>query len=239
MRDVVVEADPAAVADVVARRFLDRLGTAQTRGEVPHIALTGGTVARLVHRRIAELAPGATVDWDRVVFWWGDERFLPAGDPERNEVQARADFLDAVGASRVHPIPSSTECASIDEAAAAYSESLRAESAGEFDLVMLGMGPDGHIASLFPGFPQLDADSIAAAVTDAPKPPPERVTLSFGALNRARAAWFLVTGAEKADAVQRAWAFGGSTVQTPARGISGPSVTWFIDQPASGQSFHP
>jgi 6-phosphogluconolactonase len=100
---------------------------------------------------------------------------------------------------------------------------------------MLGMGPDGHVASLFPGDPHLqDHDHIAVAVTDSPKPPPERVSLTFDALNRSRAVWFLVTGAEKADAVRRAWAFEGSVEETPARGIVGPSVTWFVDEAAHG-----
>lgn len=236
MRDVVIKADPHAVADAVAQRFLSRVAVAQARGEIPNIALTGGSTARLVHRRIAELGPATGVDWSRVDFWWGDERFLPAGDPERNEVQARADFLDQVGASRIHPIPDSTSCGSAHEAANRYERALRDSASHHrivFDVAMFGMGADGHVASLFPGFPQLDSDAGAAAVADSPKPPSERVTLTFPTLNSARAAWFLVTGADKAGAVQRAWSFGGSVSETPARGIKGPSVTWFVDEAAA------
>lgn len=232
-RDIVVLADPAAVADAVAERFLDRIAAAQTRGEEPQVALTGGTVARLVHRQIAARAAAYGIDWGGVVFWWGDERFVPAGDPDRNEVQAREDFLDTVGATRVCPVPDSTGCADVATAATEYGDRMRAEGSGAFDLVMLGMGPDGHVASLFPGFPQLDVDdTIAVPVTDSPKPPPERVSLTFAALNRSKAVWFLVTGAEKADAATRAWAFDGSVHETPARGIQGPSVTWFVDHAA-------
>lgn len=235
MRDVVVCADPDGVADEVATRFLERLAAAQARGETPDIALTGGTVARLVHRRIADLSASYEVDWSRVTFWFGDDRFVPDDSDERNEKQARVDLLNGVGASRVRPVPSRDEAADVEEAAAAYSAALREEGSGEFALVMLGMGPDGHVASLFPGASQLhDTDHIAVAVTGAPKPPPERVSLTFGALNRARAVWFLVTGAEKADAVARAWAFEGSVDETPARGIVGPSVTWFVDEAAAG-----
>lgn len=236
-RDVVVGPDPDAVAQLVADRFLARIAAAQARGEAPDVALTGGTVARLVHRAIAAESGGYAIDWHRVTFWFGDERFVPRDDPERNAGQARADLLDRIGATRVHEVPASDDLPTVDDAAEVYSALLRGEGSGEFDLVMLGMGPDGHVASLFPGYPQLeDHDHIAAAVTGSPKPPPERVSLTFDALNRSRAVWFLVTGAEKADAVQRAWAFDGSVQETPARGISGPSVTWFVDEAASGSA---
>ena len=95
------------------------------------------------------------------------------------------------------------------EAAAAYAVEVRTHGAGEFDVVMLGVGPDGHVASLFPGFPQLDVDDdIAVAVTGSPKPPPVRISLTFPALNRTRQVWFLVSGDGKADAVARALATG-------------------------------
>ncbi|MCX6396064.1 MAG: 6-phosphogluconolactonase [Propionibacteriales bacterium] len=233
MRDVVIGTDPADVAQLVAERFLDRIESAQRRGEVPDVALTGGTVARLVHRAVAAESGSRQIDWSRVTFWFGDERFVPRGDAERNADQAHADLLDRIGATRVHEVPASDDVGTVEESAEIYSALLRGEGSGEFDLVMLGMGPDGHVASLFPGYPQLDDhDRIAAPVRDSPKPPPERVTLTFDALNRARAVWFLVTGVEKADAVQRAWAFEGSVAETPARGIDGPSITWFVDQAA-------
>lgn len=233
MRDVVRAADPEAVADLVAEAFLARIQAAQRSGEVPHVALTGGTVARLVHRRIALRAAEFDLDWTQVVFWFGDERFVGATDPERNAGQARTDFLNAVGATQVHEVPDSSSVPDVATAAELYGQQLREIDADEFDLVMLGMGPDGHVASLFPDFPQLDLDGIAVPVTGSPKPPPERVTLTFAALNRSKAVWFLVTGAEKAAAVQRAWAFEGSITETPARGIAGPSVTWFVDDAAA------
>lgn len=239
MRDVITLADPASVAAAVADRFLERIAAAQGRGETPQVVLAGGTVARLVHREIAARAPGYAVDWDRVGFWFGDERFVVRESPERNAGQARADFLDSVGASQVHEIPAVEDADGVADAARRYADLLEAglrEGADEFDLVMLGMGPDGHVASLFPGYPQLAVqDTLAVPVLDSPKPPPLRVTLTFPTLNTSKAVWFLVVGAEKADAVARAWAFDGSVSETPARGITGPSVTWFVDDAAAGR----
>ena len=131
-----------------------------------------------------------------MVFWFGDERFVAPDSPDRNALQAREAFLDAVGAdpANVHDMPSTADAADVDAGAAAYAETLRTHGGGEFDIVMLGIGPDGHIASLFPGFPQLDVDDIAVGVTGSPKPPPERISLTFACLNRAKSVWFLVSG---------------------------------------------
>jgi 6-phosphogluconolactonase len=233
--------DPADVAATVAQRFLQRIAAAQARGEDPHVALTGGSIAEAVHRQIALRAAEHDIDWGRVVFWWGDERFVAPDDPDRNALDARAAFLDVVGATQVHEVPSTDGATDVEAAAAAYGDLLRSAGGGEFDLVMLGLGPDGHVASLFPGFEQLDTDDrITVPVTGSPKPPPERVSLTFPALNRTRAVWFMVTGAGKADAVRRALADEGDVHETPARGI-GPSpmrgageTTWFLDLAAAG-----
>jgi 6-phosphogluconolactonase len=114
---------------------------------------------------------------------------------------------------------------------------LREQGAGAFEVLMLGMGPDGHVASLFPGYPQLDVDDpIAVAVTDSPKPPPERVSLTLPALNRSRAVWFLVSGAEKAPAVARAVAIGTDLHDTPAAGVTGEQETiWFLDRASASE----
>jgi len=233
-RDVVKATDATELAQVVAERFLARVSEAQQHRDVLDIALAGGSVARLVHRAIAAESGGYEIDWSRITFWFGDERFVARDSLERNARQAREDLLDRVQATWVHEVPAADDVPTVSDAAEIYSALLRGEGSGEFDLVMLGMGPDGHVASLFPGSPQLqDHDHIATAVTDSPKPPARRVTLTFDALNRARAVWFLVTGAEKAEAVQRAWAFEGTVEETPARGIVGPSVTWFVDEAAA------
>lgn len=225
------------LATAVAGELLTRLAAIQAEGRDPQVVLTGGSIADRLHRALARLSPGSGVDWSKVVVWWGDERFVERSSPDRNAGQARAALLDAVGADphRVHEMPAADDGLDLDAAAAAYADAVRAHGAGELDVVMLGVGPDGHVASLFPGHPQVDVDDrIAVAVTDSPKPPPERVSLTFAALNRSRAVWFLVSGEEKAGAVARALAGDADVPATPAAGVRGRlETTWWLDAPAA------
>ncbi len=236
MTEVLVSGDPAALAQRVAEELVARLVTIQAEGRVPSVVLTGGTIAAETYRTVAALDTAA-VDWTRVDFWWGDERYVPADSSDRNDRGVELDLLDMVGAdpARVHAMPALDEAhPDLTDAAAAYAELVREHASEPFDLVLLGVGPDGHVASLFPGFSQLDVDDeLAVAVTDSPKPPPERITLTFAALNRTREAWFLVAGAEKADAVARALAETGSVGETPARGITCERRTWWLDEAAA------
>jgi len=232
---VEVYEDAGALAAGVATRLLERLEEIQATGREPHVGLTGGTIADEIHRELARLASDSSVDWRRVVFFWGDERYVAADSPDRNALQARTAFLDHVGTdpAKVHEMPSS-EYGDLEAAAAAYSDVVRAEGSGAFDVLMLGIGPDGHVASLFPGSPQLDVDDrIAVAVTGSPKPPPERISLTFAALNRSEAVWFLVSGGAKAEALARALA-GADKHDIPATGVTGMSETlWLVDEAAS------
>jgi 6-phosphogluconolactonase len=232
-----VQPDPETLATAVAGELLNRIADAQAAGRVPHIGLTGGTIADAVHRQVARMSAGSGVDWGAVHFWFGDERFLPADSPDRNAGQARGAFLDAVGASRVHEVPAAGQVPDAETAAASYSDVVRTEGEGAFDVLMLGIGPDGHVASLFPGHPALDVTgAIAIAVHDSPKPPPDRVTLTFEALDRAHAVWFLASGEAKADAVARALADDGSVAETPARGVRGlVETTFFLDHEAASR----
>ncbi|MCW2757491.1 MAG: 6-phosphogluconolactonase [Nocardioidaceae bacterium] len=233
---------PSALAADVAERLLVVIRDAQAAGRVPAICLTGGTIADTIHSVVAAAAAHAGIDWRRVAFWWGDERFVAADSTDRNAVQARTALLDSLDLdpALVHEVPSVESAGSVDEAAAAYGDLVRAEGGGEFDVVMLGMGPDGHVASLFPGFPQLTVDdTIAVGVTGSPKPPPERVSLTFAALNRTRATWLVVSGEAKAAAVAAALtssepATAAEIAEIPARGVSGTRETvWFLDSPAA------
>jgi 6-phosphogluconolactonase len=228
------------LATAVAGAFLRLVTVRQAAGDVPAVALTGGTIADKIHRELARLAPSSDVDWSRIEFFWGDERFVAADSDERNATQARAAFLDTVGVdqARVHEVPSTGDAASVDAAATAYADTVRSAGTGSFDLLMLGVGPDGHVASLFPGFPQLAVDeAIAVGVTGSPKPPPERVSLTFPALNRSDEVWFVVSGTDKAEAVGRALAAEPPPVQEiPATGVRGRlETTWFLDRDAASQ----
>lgn len=228
------------LATTVAGAFLRLVTVRQAAGDVPQVALTGGTIAERIHREIARLGADSDVDWSRIDFFWGDERYVAPDSDERNAKVTRADMLDVlpVDPARIHEIPSTADADDVDAAAAAYAETVRSVGRGAFDLLMLGVGPDGHIASLFPGFPQLAIDdAIAAGVTGSPKPPPERVTLTYPALTRSEEVWFVVSGPDKAEAVGRALSAHPPGVQElPAVGVRGRVATiWFLDREAASQ----
>lgn len=239
---VLVHATAEDLAEAVARRLVDVLVTAQAQDRVPAVALTGGTIAMTIHERIVEVS-GERVDWSRVDLWWGDERYVPAGDPDRNDRQAAESLLDHVGPdpARVHAMPASDGgYPTLDAAASAYDAEVRGRGGEPFDVVMLGVGPDGHVASLFPGHRQLDAHGVLAlGVTDSPKPPPERITLTFEALAASRSVWLVVSGEGKAEAVARALAAGGDAAdlhEVPAAGVQGREETvWFLDEASAGR----
>ncbi|MGI8433734.1 MAG: 6-phosphogluconolactonase [Nocardioidaceae bacterium] len=231
------------LAHAVCARLLTTLVDVQSTGRVPGWVLTGGTIADRVHAAVAGSPACGAVDWSRVELWWGDERFLPDGDPDRNHSQARRALLDSLDLdpARVHPMPASDWVDDDpDRAAADYAAALSASAAAQdgtdvpaFDVLMLGVGPDGHVASLFPQLPALHDERTVTAVTGAPKPPPTRVTLTMPVLQRAREVWFVVSGDDKADAVKRA--LGGADVeQVPAAGPRGRQRTlWLLDQAAA------
>ena len=172
-------------------------------------------------------------DWANVDFWFGDERFVPEGHADRNDQQARDAFLDRVGATRVHSVAGNDCSLSAAEAADQYAATLPDEP---FDIVLLGVGPDGHVASLFPQHPLLhETERACGELFDSPKPPPVRISMTFPTLNRAEAVWFLVSGEEKSDAVARALAEDGTIDETPARGVQGTSGRrcWLLDEAAA------
>lgn len=220
-----------ALAVEVARRFLTLLTALQDEGRRPQVALTGGTFAQVLYEEVARQSAQASVDWTAVDFWWGDERFVPPDSPDRNAAQARAAFLDEVGATRVHEMPTSNSACSPEEGARAYEAQVRSADADRFDLVLLSMGPDGHVASLFPGSPQAAVTNrIAVGVTGSPKPPPERITLTFEALNRSDRIWIFASdsdaGGAKEEAFSRAKA---NDPAIPATQVHGAVETiWFV-----------
>ena len=232
------------LAAAVAAELVAVLDTAQRHGRVPSVVLTGGTISRKVHAAVVAEAGRVSVDWDRVEVWFGDERYVPAGDPERNAGQADEDLLQHLpfDRARVHPMPASDEGHSgPEEAATAYAEELaratgsRGDQEPLFDVLMLGIGPDGHCASLFPGRDEVDSPAAVLAVHDSPKPPPTRISLGMHTLQRARQVWFVAAGEEKAPAVARSVA-GGDVRATPSAGPRGTAATrWYVDQAAAAE----
>ncbi|MFG1814119.1 6-phosphogluconolactonase [Kribbella sp. NPDC049174] len=241
---ILVNRDAEGLAHAVAARLITRLVDVQSDGKVAQVVLTGGRVASAVYRAVAESPARSAIDWRRVEFWWGDERFLPDGDPERNETQAREALLDHVDVdpARVHPMAADTGQGAEAAATAYAAELAKAVSAGDrdgvptFDVLLLGVGPDGHVASLFPEHPGLHSEDVSTiAVHGSPKPPPTRISLTFPALNRSHEVWFVVSGADKAKAVRLALSNPGR-LQIPASGVKGLNRTlWLLDESAAAE----
>lgn len=244
--EVLVHRDAPLLAKAVAARLVTRLVDAAAARGAASVVLTGGGVGTAVLAELSAAPAADAVDWRHLDVWWGDERFLPAGDPERNETGAREALLGKVDVDpgRVHPMPGPDGPDGDDpEAAAAryaawLSAAARPEDHGQvpsFDLLLLGIGPEGHVASLFPGMPALYDDRPVVAVRGSPKPPPVRLTLTLPAICAAREVWVIAAGEEKAGAVQLALS-GAGPVQVPAAAARGRQRTLFLlDRPAAGR----
>jgi 6-phosphogluconolactonase len=240
---VVISADADSLANAVARRLLDRLIRRSAAGKTTHIALTGGHIGTDVLRAAGADPRRTEVDWSTVHFWWGDERFVPRADPERNERSAREALIDTIDvpAENVHAMSSSEDGLDLDEAAAAYADELsRFAAEGQawptFFICFLGVGPDGHIASLFPDRAEIQiTDRAVVPVRDAPKPPADRITLTRPVINSARCVWLVLSGVDKAAALGLALA-GASYDSVPAAGAKGVKRTvLFVDEAAAEQ----
>lgn len=240
-RAVVVHASAEDLAEATAARLLLAILDAQSLRHPVHIAVTGGTIGIKTLERVRTSALRGAVDWTGVHVWWGDERLVRAGDAERNDGQAREALFDhlPIPPENVHPMPSSDDVSSPAEGAAVYAAELArwaddGEQVPPFDVVLLGMGPDAHIASLFPGHATIDVtDRATVGVTNSPKPPSERVSLTLPAITSARQVWLVVSGAEKADAVARALA-GADPHEAPVAAARGRELTlWLVDAAAA------
>jgi 6-phosphogluconolactonase len=181
-------------SEAVARAAAELVAAALGQG-ARTLVLAGGSTPR----RCYELLAGMPITWGRVTVLFGDERCVPPDHPDSNYQMARDSLLDTVFPASVHRMPAELGPA---EGARLYDPVVAGLQ--PLDLVLLGIGPDGHTASLFPGHPALEADGWAVGVEGAPKPPPRRVSLTLRALRSARRVIFIVTGADKAEAVRLA-----------------------------------
>lgn len=239
----VVAADADALAAGSAQRLATSLCAVLDERPVAHLVLTGGGILERLMRSTAALPGFGGVDWRRVHVWWGDERYVAADSDERNDVAAFAALLGEVAfdPARIHRMPAADGPFGddVDAAADAYAAELAEVAAGaggapHFDLALLGVGPDGHCASLFPRHPAVyEQRRTVVGVHDSPKPPPTRLTLTFAALAAAEEIWFVASGQSKADAVARAHNCTDRT-QVPAAGPRGRRATvWLVDRPAA------
>jgi len=240
---VVVHRDPEALAHATADRLVTALVEAQAERRSASLVLAGGTVAVATLAAVARSPRRTDVDWRQVDVWWGDERYVERGSSERNERQAREALLDHVDVdpARVHPMGAldGADGDDVDAAAARYAAELAAaaphgQGVPVFDVVLLGMGSDGHTASIFPESPAAHDERPVTGVHGSPKPPPTRLTLGFSALCSAHEVWLLAAGQEKAFAVALGLS-GAGRVQLPAVGVQGRRQTlWLLDEAAAG-----
>ena len=253
---VSIHPDSTVLMAAIAARLITKLVDIQDRHGEATVVLTGGTMGIGSLKAVAESPAARAVDWSKVNFWWGDERFVAAGDAERNARQAQDALLShiEVDPERVHVPGSTDDFDSPDDAAADYARRLAEAAAAEhaadmsddrpeqparlprLDIVLLGVGPDAHVASLFPEQAGIrEKELTVVGVHNSPKPPPARVSLTLPAINTASEVWMVVAGDDKAGAVGLALA-GANPVQVPAAGPRGRRETlWLIDEDAASR----
>lgn len=248
--EVVVYANPELLAAAVAARLVTRLVDLQAAKGSASLVLTGGGTGIAVLEQLHRSPARDAVDWARLDLYWGDERFVPAGDGERNEKQAREALLGhvPVDPKRVHAMAASDGefGDDVDAAAEAYArvlaENAQPEDHGDvpgFDIMLLGLGGEGHTASVFPESPAVyETERSVVAVRNCPKPPPTRLSLTLPAIRRAHDVWLLTAGEAKADAVALALS-GAGEVQLPVAGAQGQRRTlWLLDKAAAAKLSH-
>lgn len=253
---VSIHPDSTVLMSAIAARLITKLVDIQDKHGEATVVLTGGSMGIGSLKAVAGSPAAPAVDWSKVNFWWGDERFVAADDPERNARQAQEALLSHINVdpARIHVPGSTGDFGTPDEAAADYARRLADAASAEhaadmsddrpeqpsalprFDIVLLGVGPDAHIASLFPEQAGIrEKELTVVGVRNSPKPPPLRVSLTLPAINTASEIWMVVAGEDKAGAVGLALA-GANPVQVPAAGPRGRNETlWLIDEDAASK----
>jgi 6-phosphogluconolactonase len=247
--ELIVHPDAGLLAKAAAARLVTALVDAQAaRGEAS-LVLTGGGIGIALLRALRTSPILDAVHWSKVDFWFGDERFVPADSHDRNALQAREALLDhlPVDEKRIFEM-GHLATVGIDggygepeQAAADYAAQLAARAPSgarvpAFDVLLLGIGPDGHVASIFPDSPTLAQTEPVVAVHGSPKPPPTRLSFTYPTIQAARQVWVIAAGEEKADPVSRACA-GAGPDKLPAAGAIGLERTiWLVDRSAASRA---
>ena len=233
--------DKDAVARAAADIFVDLAPRPHGSRRPFRVALAGGTTPQGLYALLASAEYRNRVAWEPVSFFFGDERAVSPDHPDSNYRAANDALLRPLDISPKSIYRMKAEMPDLDAAAAAYERELHSAFEGErvphFDLIFLGMGPDGHTAALFPGSSALaEYRRLVVPVTDAPKPPPRRLTLTIPALNAAKLVLFMATGADKAQALREVLKGTASPDQYPAKHVRpGPErLAWLVDEAAGG-----
>jgi 6-phosphogluconolactonase len=257
-RELVLCADAADIVSTIDERFETVVTKLLATQELVHVVLTGGTVG------IALLVPldrENLLDWSRIHVWWGDERWVPRGHADRNEGQATQALLERVPIpeDNIHRFPAADDGLTLDQAAREYQAELesfapalkRADFLGAafnesevfrlpaFDIFFLGVGPDAHVASLFPGLSGVLARNAAViAVRDSPKPPAERLSVTLPVINSAERVWVVAAGADKAEALQLAFSAAEAST-APVSAVRGTIETVIFADSAAAHKIAP
>ncbi|TAL10648.1 MAG: 6-phosphogluconolactonase [Nitrospirae bacterium] len=238
---VQVFTNKGAVAHAAAEVFVNLAPQPGGSRRPFRVALAGGETPQAFYERLASAECRHRVAWEQVSFFFGDERAVPPDHPDSNYRMAHGALFRPLDISGENVYRMKADMPDLEAAAADYERELHTAFEGErvphFDMILLGMGPDGHTASLFPGSPALaECRRLVVPVTDAPKPPPRRLTLTVPVLNAARLVLFMATGADKAQALREVLKGTASPDQYPAKHVRpGPErLAWLVDEAAGG-----
>jgi len=227
----------ADVADQASHLFIDEVVELQAKQNLVHVALTGGTVGILTLKHLQKHPRLNEIDLARLHIWFGDERYVASDSSDRNAQQAREALLDHLDIPElnIHEFPATDSGLAVTDAAIEFERTLLEwfDDEPQMDLMLLGMGPDGHVASLFPGHQYSDAPIVSES--DSPKPPSERLSMSMRMINSSKRIVFVVSGMDKAEAIEQIHK--NDECDLPAAKVSAKGQTlWIIDE-AAGASF--
>ena len=230
--------DKAALSHAVAKEMVRVIQETLKEREYVSIALAGGSTPKMLYSLLASDEYAPSISWARLLLFWGDERYVPLTHDKSNFKMAKEALLDHVPLQPDHIFPTPTTPNNPHDAAESYAVALKTQLArcdGRLDIVLLGMGDDGHTASLFPGSPALDVSDRMVVAAPAPVEPKQRITFTYPVLNNARNVFFLVSGSNKADALDCVLGHSSSVSVCPSSAVKPEqgTLTWWVDQAAA------